>query len=101
MKTPLLIPQNILFPIAIFGLVFTLFSLTINLEHLGIPIDIGIVLICAGLFANFMVSVVLIIDVFKNNLSTKFIWTVSFLFVGCLSGLFYLRNRDRYLSNTA
>ncbi|MDN3605403.1 hypothetical protein [Kaistella yonginensis] len=99
MKSDLLISKKILYPIAIFGLVFTAFSVTLNLESLGIPFDMGLILIYSGLFANFLASVILIVDVFKNNLSSKYIWTLSFLFLGALSGLFYLRNRDQYLAN--
>lgn len=99
MNSKLLIPQNILYPVAIFGLIFTVFSVTLNLESCGIPFDLGLVLIYAGLIANFLATVVLIIDVFKNNLSTRFLWTMSFLFLGSLSGLFYLKNRNYYIAN--
>lgn len=94
----LMISKNILYPLAVFGLIFMVFAVTIDFTSFNMPVDIKLILIYAGLFANFFTAVILIIDVFKNNLSTKYIWTLSFLLVGSLSGLFYLKNRKYYLN---
>ncbi|WP_226063185.1 hypothetical protein [Kaistella polysaccharea] len=99
MKTDLLLPENMLYSIILFGLIFVSFPLVFDLSQIGISSDMEIVFISLGLFANFIASVLLIIDVFKNNLSLKYFWTLSFLFLGGIAGFVYIRNREYYLSN--
>ena len=99
MKSPLIISKNILFPIALFGLVFTLFSVTFDLTHFRIPRQAGNAFTYLALICSFITVIVLIIDVFKNNLSTKYLWTLGFLLTGCIAGLYYLMNRDKFLKS--
>lgn len=96
MNHKLLLPQNILFPIAVLGLLFGFFTISVDLTHLGIPLAASQLFMYVGLICNFVTVVVLIIDVFKNNVSGKYLWTLAFLLLGCISGLYYLMNREKY-----
>ncbi len=100
MTTKLLIPQNILFPLMVVGLLFTFFSISFDLSAFGILLAFGKILQFIGLIANFIVAVVLIVDVFKNNVSTKYLWTFGFLIFAPIVGYFYVRNRENYLTST-
>lgn len=100
MKNNLLLPKNILLLIAIVGLLFTVFSVTIDLSSLGLPIETSKLLIYVGMACNFITVIVLIVDVFKNNLSSKYLWTLGFLLTGCFAGLYYLINREKFLSQS-
>ena len=97
MKTKLLLPENILFPLIIFGFLFTFFSITFDVSSFGIPLIFGKTLQILGIAANFIVAVVLIVDVFKNNVSAKYLWTFGFLIFAPIVGYFYVRNRESYL----
>lgn len=97
MNSHLLIPKNILLPIAIFGLLFTVFSVTFDLSSLGIPVNSSKILIYLGMACNFLTVIIVIIDVFKNNLSSKYLWTLAFLLTGCFAGLYYLLNREKWM----
>jgi hypothetical protein len=96
MNSPLLIPKNILIPVAIFGLLFTVFFVTFDLSSLGIPLEASKLLIYLGMACNFFTVIILIVDVFKNNVSTKYLWTLAFLLTGCFAGLYYLLNREKW-----
>ena len=96
MKSDLLIPKNILLPIALAGFIFTFFTITFDLTMYGISLETGRILIYLGIVCNFITAIVLIIDVFKNEISAKFLWTLAFLFLGGIAGLYYLLNRDKY-----
>lgn len=98
MKQELLIPKNILFPVAVFGLIFTVCTINIDLTSFGLPLEAGKILTYTALLCNFITVIVLIVDVFKNNLSTKYLWTLGFLFSGCIGGVYYLLKRDSFLS---
>lgn len=100
MKTKLLIPENILFPLIIFGFLFTFFSITFDVSSFGIPLFFGKILQILGLIANFIVAVVLIVDVFKNNVPAKYLWTFGFLIFAPIVGYFYVRNRENYLTSS-
>lgn len=97
MKSKLLLPENILFPLIIFGFLFTFFSITFDVSAFGIPLVFGKILQIIGLLANFIVAIVLIVDVFKNNVSAKYLWTFGFLIFAPIVGYFYVRNRESYL----
>ena len=97
MKTKLLLSENILFPLIIFGFLFTFFSITFDVSSFGIPVIFGKTLQIVGIAANFIVAVVLIVDVFKNNVSAKYLWTFGFLIFAPIVGYFYVRNRESYL----
>ncbi len=97
MKTKLLIPENILYPLIIFGFLFTFFTITFDVSAFGIPIIFGKILQMLGIIANFIVAVVLIVDVFKNNISAKYLWTFGFLIFAPIVGYIYVRNRENYL----
>lgn len=97
MNSQLFIPKNILFPVAIFGLLFTVFSVTIDLTSLGLPMETSKLLIYLGITCNFFTVIILIVDVFKNHLSSRYLWTLAFLLSGCFAGLYYLINREKYL----
>ena len=99
MNKALIITENILYPLIMAGLTLVTFPLIFNLEIIGLTETAETMLIIIGLLANFIASVVLIVDVFKNNLSLKYFWTLSFLFLGGLAGFVYLRNREQYLTN--
>ncbi|MBU4537283.1 MAG: hypothetical protein L6264_12200 [Weeksellaceae bacterium] len=99
MKNDLLISKNILFPAAVFGLIFTVCTINFDLTSVGLPLEAGKILTYTALLCNFITVIVLIVDVFKNNLSTKYLWTLGLLFFGCLTGVYYLLKRDSYLSN--
>lgn len=95
MKTKLLIPENILFPIALFGVIFTVFTVSFDLTTFGIPLAAGKVLTLIAVLCSFITAVVLIIDVFKNNVSAKYFWTLGLLFTGGIAGLIYLMKRNK------
>jgi len=97
MKSKLLLPENMLFPLIVFGFLFTFFSITFDVSAFGIPLVFGKILQIIGLIANFIVAIVLIVDVFKNNVSAKYIWTFGFLIFAPIVGYFYVRNRESYL----
>ncbi len=97
MRHQLPLPRNILFPIAVSGLFFTLFTIGIDMTHLGIPLAAGRFFEWVGLIASFITVVVLIVDVFKNNVNGKYLWTLAFLLLGCMSGLYYLMNRKKWV----
>ncbi len=97
MKSKLLLPENILFPLIVFGFLFTFFSITFDVSAFGIPLVFGKILQVIGLVANFVVAIVLIVDVFKNNVSAKYLWTFGFLIFAPIVGYFYVRNRESYL----
>lgn len=94
----LLVSKNIIYPIALFGLIFGVFTVTIDLTSLGIPLQLSKILPFLALICNFIIAVVLIVDVFKNNLSAKYLWTIGFLLTGSIAGVFYLMNRERNLA---
>ncbi|MCP2039099.1 hypothetical protein [Chryseobacterium sp. HSC-36S06] len=98
MKKDLLISKNVLFPVAVFGLIFTVCTITFDLTPFGLPLEAGKILTYTAVLCNFVTVIVLIVDVFKNNLSTKYLWTLGFLFSGCIAGVYYLLKRDSYLS---
>ncbi|UOE40656.1 hypothetical protein MTP09_12220 [Chryseobacterium suipulveris] len=98
MEFPLIIQKNKLYPIALIGLIFTLFTITIDLTSLGVPKEFGSVFPVLGLAATFITVVVLIVDVFKNNFSSKYLWTLGFLLTGCIAGLYYLMNREKLMA---
>lgn len=97
MKSKLLLPENMLFPLIVFGFLFTFFFITFDVSAFGIPLVFGKILQIIGLIANFIVAIVLIVDVFKNNVSAKYIWTFGFLIFAPIVGYFYVRNRESYL----
>lgn len=97
MTTNLLISKNLLFPLIIFGFLFTFFSITFDVSAFGIPLVFGKILQILGLIANFIVAIVLIVDVFKNTVSAKYLWTFGFLIFAPIVGYFYVRNRESYL----
>lgn len=98
MKNELLIPKNILYPIAVFGIILTVFTVSFDLTSLGISLEAGKILTYIALLCNFITAAVLIIDVFKNNNAAKFLWALAFLFFGSLAGYIYLRKRDGNVS---
>lgn len=97
MATKLLIPEKILIPLMMVGLLFTFISVSFDLTSFGIPLAAGKILQMFGLIANFIVAMVLIVDVFKNNLSARYLWTLGFLIFAPIVGYFYVRNRESYL----
>lgn len=92
MKTNLLIPENTLFLLALFSAIFTVFTITIDATSFGIPLEFGRFIIYIALLCGFLVGVVLIVDVFRNDISAKYLWTLGFLISGGITGLFYLRS---------
>ena len=100
MKTRLLIPQNILYPLALFGAVFTVITLTFDLSDWGISLETGKFLTYIALLCSFLVALVFIYDVFKNDIPGKYLWTFGFLISGGITGLFYLRSRPKYLAQS-
>ena len=100
MRKALLVPQNALYVLILLSFIFTFFKITFDFTSFGIPLEWGKILIFVGLAASFIVSVVLIVDVFKNNVNGKYLWTLAFFMSAGLLGYFYLRSRDYYLSRT-
>ena len=100
MKNELLIPKNILLTLIALGFLFNFSALSFDFERLGIPLMIANILLFVGLFASFIATIILIVDLFKNNINGKYLWTVAFLFSGGLIGFFYLRSRDYYLKSS-
>ena len=100
MRKELLVPQNALYLLILLSFVFTFFNITFDIASFGVPLEWGRILVVVGLAASFVVSVVLIVDVFKNNVNGKYLWTLAFLMSAGLLGYFYLRSRDHYLSRT-
>ena len=96
MKTKLLIPANILIPLALFGAIFTIFTVSFDLTSFGIPLAAGKFLTYIAFLCSFLVALVLISDVFRNNIPGKYLWTLGFLISGGITGLFYLRSRPKY-----
>ena len=97
MKNELLIPKNILFALIAFGFLFNFSALSFDFEKMGIPLEVSNVLISLGLISSFIETVILIVDVFKNNAPGKYLWTLGFLIFAPLFGFFYVRNRENYL----
>ena len=100
MRKELLVPQNALYLLILLSFIFTFFNITLDITSVGIPVEWCRILIVVGLAASFVVSVVLIVDVFKNDVNGKYLWTLAFLMSAGLLGYFYLRSRDHYLSRT-
>ena len=100
MRKELLVPQNALYLLILLSFVFTFFNITFDIASFGVPLKWGRILVDVGLTASFVVSVVLIVDVFKNNVNGKYLWTLAFFMSAGLLGYFYLRSRDHYLSRT-
>lgn len=98
--TNLLIPKNALFTLIAFGFLFNFFRISFDLTSLGIPLSVGQIISSLGLLASFIATIVLIVDVFKNNVNGKYLWTLGFLLSGGFIGYFYLRSRDYYLKST-
>lgn len=99
MKKELLVPKNILYPLIALGFLFNFFRVSFDRTSLGIPLSVGDFLVYAGLVASFISTIILIVDVFKNNVNGKYLWTFAFLISGGLIGFFYLRGRDYYLKS--
>ena len=100
MRKELLVPQNSLYLLILLSFIFTFFKITLDITSVGIPLEWGRILVVVGLTASFVVSVVLIVDVFKNDVNGKYLWTLVFFMSAGLLGYFYLRSRDHYLSRT-
>ena len=100
MRKELLVPQNSLYLLILLSFIFTFFKITLDITSVGIPLEWGRILVVVGLTASFVVSVVLIVDVFKNDVNGKYLWTLAFFMSAGLLGYFYLRSRDHYLSRT-
>ncbi|MEC5157887.1 hypothetical protein [Chryseobacterium sp. MP_3.2] len=98
MKHPLLIAEKLLYFLAVFGALFTVFSVTVDFSSLGFPRSSDKIIIYVGLLCSFVTALILIADVFKNNIDSKYKWTLGFLVFGGILGLFYLRFRDQYKS---
>ncbi|MCB4235875.1 hypothetical protein LDL59_14480 [Kaistella anthropi] len=96
MKNDLLISPSILYWLVFFGIIFTVFSVSFDLSSFGISVHMGKILSYVAVLCNFIVAIVLIIDVFKNHNPSRFLWTLGFLLFGAFVGYFYLRNRDSY-----
>lgn len=96
MKKDLLISPNILYWLVLFGIIFTVFSVSFDLTSLGISLETGKILSYIAVLCNFTVAFILIIDVFKNQNPSRFLWTLGFLLFGAFVGYFYLRNRQSY-----
>ena len=96
MKSNLVIPENILFPLALFSAIFTVFTITFDLTNFGIPLEVGKSITYIALLCSFLVALVLIVDVFKNDIPGKYLWTLGFLISGGITGVFYLRSRPKY-----
>lgn len=97
MKKELLLSKNSLFSLILVGFLFSFFTLTFDLTNFGISLEAGNFFITIGMLASFIASVVLIIDVFKNDVNGKYLWTLAFFMSSGLLGFFYLRSRDYYL----
>ena len=100
MKTNLLIPENTLFLLALFSAIFTVFTITIDVTSFGIPLEFGRFITYIALLCGFLVAVVLIVDVFRNDIFAKYLWTLGFLISGGITRLFYLRSRSKYLAKS-
>ena len=100
MRKELLVPQNALYLLILLSFIFTFLNITFDITSVGIPLEWGRILVVVGLAASFVVSVVLIVDVFKNDVNGKYLWTLAFFMSAGLLGYFYLRSRDHYLSRT-
>lgn len=100
MRKELLVPQNALYLLILLSFIFTFFNITFDIASFGVPLEWGRILVVIGLAASFVVSVVLIVDVFKNDVNGKYLWTLAFFMSAGLLGYFYLRSRDHYLSRT-
>lgn len=98
MKKELLLPKSILYVLTLLSFVFVFFNITFDFSNFGFSLEVNKILKFVGLLASFIVSVVVIIDVFKNDVNGKYLWTLAFLMSAGLLGYFYLRNRDFYLS---
>lgn len=96
MNNKLLIPAEKLYFIALFGVVFSVITVSFDASVFGLPPVVGNLLTGLALLCSFVTVVVLIIDVFKNNVAGKYLWTLGFLFTAGITGLFYLRSRSRY-----
>ena len=101
MKAPLLLPKNLLYPVALFGLIFSIITVSFDFTNYGISLEAGKFLTYFAILCSFVTVVVLIVDVFKNNLSSKYLWTLAFLISGCIAGLYYLMNREKYIGKTS
>lgn len=100
MRKELLVPQNALYLLILLSFIFTFFNITVDIASVGIPLEWARILVVVGLAASFVVSVVLIVDVFKNNVNGKYLWTLAFFMSAGLLGYFYLKSRDHYLGRT-
>lgn len=100
MKRQLLLSKNFLYALVLFGFLLNFLTLRYDFTNWGIPLMVENLLVNLGLLASFAATFVLIIDVFKNNVNGKYLWTLAFLLSGGLLGFFYLRSRDYYLKSS-
>lgn len=100
MQKELLISKNILYVLILLSFVFIFFNIAFDFSNFGFPLELSKILTLVGLLGSFIVSVVVIVDVFKNDVNGKYLWTLAFFMSAGLLGYFYLRNRDIYLSRS-
>lgn len=100
MRKKLLLPLNMVYLLILVGFAFSFFTISFDVPALGVPPKVGSLLVYVGLISSFAASVILIIDVFSNNVNGKYLWTVAILFSGGLIGFFYLRGRNYYLKGS-
>lgn len=96
MRAQLLLPENVIYFLALFGAIFTVITISFDFTGIGIPLAAGKFLTYLGLLCSFVTAVVLTIDVFRNDIPGKFWWTFGFLISGGITGIFYLRGRPKY-----
>ncbi|WP_027376665.1 hypothetical protein [Kaistella palustris] len=96
MKTKLLLPENLLYFLALFAAVFMVITVTVDVSYHNFPPYASHIITFFALFCSFIVAVVMIVDVFKDNYPGKYLWTLGFLFAGGITALFYLPNRRKY-----
>ena len=99
MRKDLFIPVDGVYSLLLIAFIFGFFNITFDLTAVGLPLEAGRILLYIGIMAGFIASLILIIDVFSNDVNGKYLWTLAILLSGGIFGFFYLRSRDEYVKS--
>ena len=98
MKTyPLLIPKNIILPISILGVIFTVIGTLLKLSHWSFGIFTPNLVLSISIVFTLLAIFVVLLDIIKNPIKNKFLWIIPLLFVGNIVSMIYLMNRESHI----
>lgn len=98
MNKDLLISTNILIPLSIFNIIFAVFTISYDIDSFGFSAGMGRLITYITLLSSFVVTLVLIADVFHNKVESLPVWIFLFIVFGGISALIYLIRRSKFIS---